>query len=205
MPDKLSDYLPYAIGAGAVAISFMILSRFFSTKAPAAASRVIMGKTQQATFGGGCFWGMEKWFKSEFPGVHEAKVGYAGGTTKNPTYEEVCTGKTNHAEVLRVLYDEDSVNYEDLVKFFFRMHDPTTLNRQGNDRGTQYRSVIYYYSPEQEASAKKVKDEMQASGNFKDPIVTEITAAPEFYEAEAYHQKYLERNPGGYCNHKIRF
>eukprot|EP01118_Nematostelium_gracile_P002784 TRINITY_DN1309_c0_g1_i1.p1 TRINITY_DN1309_c0_g1~~TRINITY_DN1309_c0_g1_i1.p1 ORF type:complete len:177 (-),score=39.26 TRINITY_DN1309_c0_g1_i1:83-562(-) len=156
-----------------------------------------------ATFGGGCFWGMEKFFKKEFK-LDSAYVGYMGGDKKNPSYEDVCTGKTGHAEVIQLSYDPKSVQYSDLVQFFFRMHDPTTVNRQGNDRGTQYRSAIFYHDEEQKETATKVRDELQAT-KIQDKIVTEISPASTFYKAEAYHQQYLDNNPGGYCNHRLRW
>jgi methionine-S-sulfoxide reductase len=148
---------------------------------------------------------MEKWFRKEFPDLLETKVGYLGGTTKNPSYEDVCTGRTGHAEVLQVLYDPAKTRYRDLLTFFFRIHDPTTLNRQGGDIGTQYRSAIFYHNEEQAREAKEVKEEMQKSGKFSAPIVTEISAASDFYPAESYHQGYLDKNPGGYCNHRPRW
>jgi peptide-methionine (S)-S-oxide reductase len=157
---------------------------------------------EKATFGGGCFWGMQKWFKKEFPKLKSTTVGYAGGTKENPTYKEVCKGNTGHAEALQVEYDPKEVSYRDLVYFFFRIHDPTTPNRQGNDIGPQYRSVIFYHTKEQEQIAKEVKLEIEKLGKWKNPIVTEIVPATTFYRAEDYHQDYLEKNPGGYCNHK---
>ncbi|CAF0846915.1 unnamed protein product [Adineta ricciae] len=160
-----------------------------------------------ATFGAGCFWGTEKFFRKQFgSNLLSAMVGYMGGASKT-TYEDVCTGTTNHAEVLQVSYDPSKVVYADLVRFFFRMHDPTTLNRQGNDRGTQYRSVIFTYTNEQQKTAEQVRDEVQASGKVKGQIVTQIQPADglQFFKAEPYHQKYLEENPGGYCNHRLYY
>jgi len=160
-----------------------------------------------ATFGAGCFWGTEKFFRKQFGSkLISALVGYMGGASKT-TYEDVCTGTTNHAEVLQVSYDPSKLEYGDLVRFFFRMHDPTTLNRQGNDRGTQYRSVIFTYSKEQQKTAEQVRDEVQASGKVKGQIVTQIQPADglQFFVGEPYHQKYLEDNPGGYCNHKLHY
>jgi len=160
----------------------------------------------KATFGAGCFWGTEKFFKKQFGGaLTSTAVGYLGGTTKNPSYKDVCTGTTGHAEVLQVVYDPDKVSYNKLVELFFRMHDPTTINRQGNDKGTQYRSAIFYHNEEQANIARAIKDEMQKSGKFKDPIVTEISPATEFFKAEDYHQGYLDANPNGYCNHHFRW
>jgi len=148
---------------------------------------------------------MEKWFRKEFgDGLVKTAVGFMGGKAKNPTYEQVCSGKTGHAEVLQVEYNKDKVKYEDLLKFFWRMHDPTTLNRQGNDMGTQYRSAVFYHNEEQQRLAQKVKEEIQKD-RYKQPVVTEIAPASDFYKAEEYHQLYLDKNPSGYCNHKLRW
>jgi len=160
-----------------------------------------------ATFGAGCFWGTEKFFRKQFgANLISAMVGYMGGTSKT-TYEDVCTGTTNHAEVLQVSYEPNKVAYGDLVRFFFRMHNPTTLNQQGNDRGTQYRSVIFTHTKEQQKIAEQVRDEVQASGKVKGKIVTQIQPADglQFFAGEPYHQRYLEENPGGYCNHKLYY
>ena len=159
--------------------------------------------TQLALFGAGCFWGVEKTFWN-VPGVVSTSVGYAGGYTPNPTYEEVCSGKTGHAEVVRVVYDPERVSYEELLKHFWEEHDPTQGMRQGNDTGTQYRSAIYTYSPEQkaiaEASRAAYQQELSKAGYGE--ITTDIIDAPEFYFAEDYHQQYLAKNPAGYCpNH----
>ena len=147
---------------------------------------------QKATFGAGCFWGVESNFR-QIPGVVDARAGYLGGTLDNPTYEDVCTDRTGHAEVLQVTYDPQKVSYEKFLDAFWTMHDPTQLNRQGPDYGTQYRSAIFFHTPEQEAIAKRSKEEAQSSGRFKRPIVTEITPASKFYEAEDYHQRYFEK------------
>ena len=147
---------------------------------------------QKATFGAGCFWGVESNFR-QIPGVVDARAGYLGGTLDNPTYEDVCTDRTGHAEVVQVTYDPQKVSYEKLLDAFWTMHDPTQLNRQGPDYGTQYRSAIFFHTPEQEAIAKRSKEEAQSSGRFKRPIVTEITPASKFYEAEDYHQRYFEK------------
>lgn len=160
-----------------------------------------------ATFGAGCFWGTEKFFRKQFgTNLLSALVGYMGGASKS-SYEQVCTGTTDHAEVLQVSYEPTKVNYADLVRFFFRMHDPTTLNRQGNDRGSQYRSVIFTHTNEQQKIAEQVRDEVQASGKIKGQIVTQIQPAKglQFFEGEPYHQRYLEENPGGYCNHRLYY
>lgn len=159
--------------------------------------------TEKTVFAGGCFWGMEKYF-SEEPGVVSTRVGYTGGATENPSYEEVCTGLTGHAEALEITYDPLKVSYEDLLVFFFRHHDPTTLNRQGPDSGTQYRSAIFFHTPAQRASAEAAKAALDRSGVFKRPIVTEIKPAGAFYPAENYHQNYLKKNPGGYCSIQVQ-
>jgi peptide-methionine (S)-S-oxide reductase len=155
---------------------------------------------EQAIFGMGCFWGAERKFW-EVPGVHTTAVGYAAGFTPNPTYEEVCTGATGHNEVVLVVFDPRAVSYESLLKTFWESHDPTQGMRQGNDVGTQYRSGIYVFSPEQRQQAEASRDAYQrvltAAGHG--PITTEILDAPEFYYAEPYHQQYLSKNPWGYC------
>ena len=157
---------------------------------------------RQAMFGMGCFWGAERMFW-ETPGVVSSNVGYAGGATPNPTYEEVCTGGTGHTEVVRVFYDPSRVSYEDLLRVFWEGHDPTQGMRQHGDIGTQYRSAIYYYDDEQRLAAEASRDAYQQrlrTAGYGD-ITTEITAAPEFYFAEEYHQQYLAKNPNGYCGH----
>lgn len=154
--------------------------------------------TEKAMFGAGCFWGVEATFRS-IDGVSEAIVGYAGGQTENPTYEQVCTADTGHAEVVQVEFDPARVSYEKLLEVFWSNHDPTTLNRQGPDVGTQYRSVIFYYTPEQQAAAEDAKAEQEGSGRFRRPIVTEIEPAPPFYRAEDYHQRYLEKRGLKHC------
>ena len=152
-----------------------------------------------ATFGAGCFWGVELTFQKT-KGVTSTSVGYTGGTTKNPTYEDVCTGRSGHAEVVQVEFDPSIVSYEELLDVLWGCHDPTTLNRQGPDRGTQYRSAIYYHSSDQEASAKASKKKADKSGRFSSAIVTEITPASEYTMAEDYHQKYLEKRGMGSCH-----
>ncbi len=151
----------------------------------------------QALFGAGCFWGVQFYF-DQVPGVTNTTVGYAGGHTENPTYEDVCSHTTGHAEVVLIDFDPEQVSYETLVRQLFRMHDPTQLNRQGPDIGDDYRSVIYYFSDEQKAAVESIRDELQPS--FEDPIVTEINAAPPFYQAEDYHQKFAERTGRGMCH-----
>ena len=152
-----------------------------------------------ATFGAGCFWGVEETFR-QIPGVLDTKVGYAGGSLENPSYQQVCSDRTGHAEVVQVRFDPAQVSYERLLDVFWNAHDPTTLNRQGPDVGTQYRSVIFFHSPEQEAAAKKSLQELARSGRFRRPIVTKIEPAPTFYEAEDYHQRYLEKQGLGSCH-----
>jgi peptide-methionine (S)-S-oxide reductase len=156
--------------------------------------------TKLALFGLGCFWGAEKKFW-QAPGVVSTQVGYAGGFTPNPYYEEVCTGKTGHAEVVRVVYDPDRITYEELLKIFWESHDPTQGMRQGNDHGTQYRSAIYTYDDEQARAAAASRDayQIQLGGAGFGAITTEIGSAPEFWYAEDYHQQYLHKNPSGYC------
>ncbi len=161
-----------------------------------------MGR-EVATLAGGCFWGLEELLRG-IPGVLETVVGYAGGTVPEPTYEIVKKGDSGHAESVRVTFDPAKLPYEKLLGWFFRMHDPTTLDRQGNDRGTQYRSAIFYGSPEQKAAAERVKAALERAGTWRAPIVTEIAPAGEFWPAEEYHQKYLEKNPGGYTCHFLR-
>lgn len=149
-------------------------------------------KLQLATFGAGCFWHVEEAF-SKVKGVKSITVGYTGGKLKNPTYKDVCTDKTGHAEVAQVVYDPSKVSYKELLNAFWSMHDPTTLNRQGLDVGTQYRSVIFFHTPNQEKLARKSKEEFEKSERFKNKIVTEIVPAPTFWKAEEYHQNYYQK------------
>ena len=160
-------------------------------------------KSEVATLAGGCFWGMEEILR-KIPGVIHTRVGYTGGTLANPTYEQVCTGKTGHAEAIEIEFDPAKITYEQVLGYFFRMHDPTTLNQQHNDRGTQYRSAIFYSSDAQRQTAEKVKARVDQSGKWKRPVVTEITQATPFYPAEDYHQNYLQKHPGGYNCHVLR-
>ena len=153
---------------------------------------------EKAIFGAGCFWGVESSFR-EVKGVKTTAVGYSGGHTQNPTYKDVCTDKTGHAEVVQVEFDPKEVSYDDLLNVFWEVHDPTQVNRQGPDYGTQYRSAIFFTTPEQEAAAKASKERLQKSGKFKRPIATEITPASEFYRAEEYHQQYLEKRGMAHC------
>jgi peptide-methionine (S)-S-oxide reductase len=154
---------------------------------------------EKATFGAGCFWGVEAAFR-ELPGVVDAVSGYEGGTIDNPTYQDVCTDETGHAEVVEVTFDPTLTSYDKLVEAFWNLHDPTTLNRQGPDVGTQYRSVIFYHSPEQQAIAKASKQKLEASGRFRRPIVTQIVPAQTFNRAEEYHQRYLEKRGVKSCH-----
>lgn len=153
---------------------------------------------QIATFAAGCFWGVEEAFR-KIKGIKSTMVGYTGSTFKNPTYKDVCTDKTGHAEAVQIQYDPSEASYEQLLDVFWSIHDPTTKNRQGPDIGSQYRSMICYHTPEQEAIAKKLKDELEGSGRFKNKIVTEIVPASVFHKAEEYHQKYYQKIGGGSC------
>jgi peptide-methionine (S)-S-oxide reductase len=155
--------------------------------------------SETATFAAGCFWGVEAKFRM-IPGVADAVVGYSGGRTADPTYKDVCTDQTGHAEVVQVTFDPAIVSYETLVEAFWNLHDPTQVNRQGPDYGTQYRSAIFYHSPEQEAIAKKSKAALEASGKFRKAIATEIAPAGPFYRAEEYHQRYLEKRGAASCH-----
>jgi peptide-methionine (S)-S-oxide reductase len=154
-----------------------------------------VAETQTAIFGAGCFWGIEAAYR-KVEGVTSTSVGYSGGTKANPTYEEVCSGTTGHAEVVRVEFDPDVVTFDALLDVFWQIHDPTTMNRQGPDIGTQYRSAIFYLDDEQAAAARASKEAHDKSGRFHDPIVTEITAASDYWMAEDYHQQYFEKQRG---------
>jgi peptide-methionine (S)-S-oxide reductase len=155
--------------------------------------------TEKATFGAGCFWGVEATFR-EIPGVVDAAVGYEGGELENPSYKQVCTDSTGHAEVVEVEYDPAKVPYQQLLEVFWNAHDPTQVNRQGPDWGTQYRTVIFYHSPEQERIARAAKAELEASRRFKKPIATQIVPATTFWRAEEYHQRYLEKRGLRQCH-----
>jgi len=152
-----------------------------------------------ATFGAGCFWGIEAAFR-QVPGVLDAAVGYSGGKTQNPSYQEVCTDTTGHAEVVQVTFDPEKLSYEQLLEVFWSIHDPTQVNRQGPDYGKQYRTAIFFHSPEQEAAAKKSKQALEASGKLRRPVATEITQAGPFWRAEEYHQRYLEKRGAASCH-----
>lgn len=154
---------------------------------------------ETATFAAGCFWGVEETFR-QVPGVVETTVGYLGGHTANPTYKDVCTDETGHAEVVQVTFDPSKVSYDKLLDVFWSAHDPTTLNRQGPDIGTQYRSAIFFHSSEQERQARASMEKMQASGKFRRPVVTEITPASTLFRAEDYHQKYLAKRGLSHCH-----
>jgi len=155
--------------------------------------------SELATFAAGCFWGVEAAFR-RMPGVLEALCGFSGGHKENPTYKEVCSDATGHAEVVQVTFDPARVSYDELLQVFWKMHDPTQVNRQGPDFGSQYRSAIFYHTPEQEAAARKSKQALEASGQYARPIATEITAAGEFWKAEEYHQRYLEKRGAASCH-----
>lgn len=154
--------------------------------------------TERATFAAGCFWGVESAFR-QVPGVVDTAVGYTGGNLANPTYEDVCTDRTGHAEAVRVEFDPAKVTYEKLLDVFWENHDPTTRNRQGPDVGTQYRSAIFFHGPEQERAASESKARLEKSGKFRRPIVTEIVPEKEFWRAEEYHQRYLEKRGLAHC------
>jgi len=161
------------------------------------------GQTETATFGGGCFWCTEAIFKS-LKGVETVESGYSGGKTNNPTYQDVCTGQTGHAEVVQITYDPHMISFRELLEVFWETHDPTTLNQQGADRGTQYRSVVFYHTPEQKLETEKYKTELNKENVFGKPVVTEITAFTKFYKAENYHQDYFANNRSqGYCQFVI--
>lgn len=161
-------------------------------------------QTETATFGSGCFWCTEAVFR-ELKGVQTVKSGYSGGSVLNPTYELVTTGQTGHAEVIQVTFDPAQISYADLLRVFWQTHDPTTLNRQGADKGTQYRSIVLYHSDEQMQIAQAYKQQLQESGNYKDPIVTQIEPFKAFFPAESYHHEYFDRNPeASYCQFIIR-
>jgi peptide-methionine (S)-S-oxide reductase len=161
-------------------------------------------RIELATFGAGCFWCTEAVFQN-VKGVSKVVSGYAGGKVKNPTYREICTGTTGHAEVAQITFDPTKVSFEELLEVFWNTHDPTTLNRQGADEGTQYRSVVFYHNDEQREAAENYKIQLEASKVFKNPIVTEISPLPDYYLAENYHQNYFELNPNqSYCQYVVR-
>jgi peptide-methionine (S)-S-oxide reductase len=187
------------VGVAAMAVSALFITKGKSMtepdNPPAKAASV-----EKATFGAGCFWCSEAVFL-QLKGVKSVMSGYSGGSTKNPTYEQVCNGNTGHAEVIQVTYDPAVITFPELLEVFWQTHDPTTKNRQGNDIGSQYRSAIFYHTEDQHRLAEEYKKKLDASGAFRAPIVTEITAFKEFYPAEDYHQNYFARNPNqAYCN-----
>jgi peptide methionine sulfoxide reductase msrA/msrB len=188
-----------AEGYGEYAAQFGVATKAGSQGDKAAAQ----DRLEVAYLAGGCFWGMEDLIR-KIPGVVETEVGYTGGSTDKPTYYDVRSGDTGHAESIKIVFDPSKLAYADLLKWFFRIHDPTTKNRQGNDVGSQYRSAIFYTSPEQKLVAEQVKAEVDKSGKWKKPVVTEIVPAGAFTPAEDYHQDYLEKNPGGYTCHYVR-
>lgn len=158
---------------------------------------------ETATFAAGCFWGTEEYFR-KIPGVTKTEVGYTGGTSANPKYDEMHDGHTGHAESVDIEFDPKKVSYESLMDQFYKMHDPTSKDRQGNDRGNQYRSAIFYHGEKQKKEAMAFKAKVEKSGAWKAPLTTEIAEAKKFWPAEDYHQKYLTKNPGGYDNHYLR-
>lgn len=160
-------------------------------------------KLETATLAGGCFWGMEEILR-KIPGIVATEVGYTGGFVPNATYELVKKGDTGHAESIQIKFDPKKITFKEVLIYFFRMHDPTTKNRQGNDIGTQYRSAIFFHSPEQQKIAEETKASVDKSKKWKSPIVTEIVPAGPWYSAEGYHQDYLQKNPGGYTCHYLR-
>jgi len=185
-------------------VYFTIAALLAATLSFSQPKKPMNNELQVATFGAGCFWCTEAVFLN-VKGVSKVVSGYEGGKVKNPTYREVCTGETGHAEVTQITYDPSKVSFEDLLEVFWNTHDPTTLNRQGADEGTQYRSVVFYQNEEQKKIAEAYKKQLEASHVYKNPIVTEITPASTFYQAEDYHQNYYELNPNqGYCQYVIR-
>ena len=159
--------------------------------------------TQKATFGAGCFWGVEAEFR-KLPGVVSTAVGYMGGKSRNPSYQDVCSDMTGHAEVVQVEFDPAAVSYKQLLDLFWQLHDPTTLNRQGPDIGTQYRSAVFYHTPEQQQAANMSKLEQDATGKHRRPIVTQIVPADTFWRAEEYHQQYLEKRGMASCHSSLK-
>jgi len=201
-------HLRYCINSASlrfIPLTNMAAEGYADKLAPFVAAGLIkpLPKTETAILTGGCFWGMQEILR-QIPGVIKTTVGYTGGTVPNPTYEMVCSHTTGHAEAVQIVFDPSKLTFAQLLGFFFRMHDPTTIDRQENDVGAQYRSAIFYTSDEQKQIAERVKMEVNKSGKWKRPIVTEITKASAFYPAEEYHQDYLQKNPGGYNCHYLR-
>jgi peptide-methionine (S)-S-oxide reductase len=174
------------------ALAAAVLAAFFS------AANAGEADMEKATFAAGCFWGVEKVFGA-LPGVRSTQVGYTGGKTDHPSYEQVCGGRTGHAEAIEIEYDPAEISYDELVEVFFRHHDPTTKDRQGNDIGSQYRSAVFYHSPAQKDAAEKAIRALDGAKIFRGPVVTTLEPAAAFWRAEEYHQKYLKKNPMGYC------
>lgn len=162
-----------------------------------------MVKEEHATIAGGCFWGVEELMRG-LKGVLQTTVGYTGGTLPHPTYRDICTGTTGHAEAVDILFDPYQISYKEILHFFFKIHDPTTLNQQGNDKGSQYRSAIFYHGPEQQEIAQQVIQEVQAMGRFAGVLTTEVVAFEHFWNAEEEHQDYLQKYPTGYNCHYVR-
>jgi peptide methionine sulfoxide reductase msrA/msrB len=177
--------------------------KLFSAGASGADTKASAATEEVAVLAGGCFWGVEELIR-KLPGVLSTEVGYTGGQWPNPTYERISSGTTGHAESVRIVFDPRKLAYADLLRYFFRLHDPTTVNRQGNDRGTEYRSVIFVTSEEQRDIAERVKKEVDVSGKWERPVVTEIAPASTWYPAEDYHQDYLQKHPDGYTCHYLR-
>ena len=192
-----SGTLSAAESGGAAGAPRMSAKGFFRTKGSPAKPL----NTQLAGFAAGCFWGVEQEFRQQ-KGVVATAAGYSGGHTKNPTYEEVCSHTTGHAETVMIEYDPKVITYPKLLKLFWDLHDPTTLNRQGPDEGDQYRSAIFYFTPEQKAAAIASRDQLQKSGELTDPIVTQIVPSATFTKAEEYHQQYVEKGGVAYCNRR---
>lgn len=187
-----------------IVLLFVMIQAFGQNKTKKENQMVNNNKLELATFGSGCFWCVEAIFQ-RVEGVEKVVSGYSGGHVKNPTYKEVCQGTTGHAEVCQLSYDPDIVSFEELLEVFWQTHDPTTLNRQGNDVGTQYRSAVFYHNDQQKALAEKYKEKLDESGAFKDPIVTEIKAYKSMYVAEDYHQNYFNENGSQpYCSFVIQ-
>jgi peptide-methionine (S)-S-oxide reductase len=185
-------------------LTVLALVAMLQAKAQSQTKKVETTNVQTATFGAGCFWCTEAVFLN-VKGVTKVVSGYTGGKVKNPTYREICTGMTGHAEVTQITFDPAVVSFEELLEVFWNTHDPTTLNRQGADEGTQYRSAVFYADENQKALAEAYKKQLEASHVYKNPIVTEITTLTTFYPAEDYHQNYYELNPNqGYCQYVIR-
>lgn len=201
-------HLRYCINSASlrfIPLAQMAAAGYSDQLAPFVAAGLIQPsvKTETAVLAGGCFWGMQETLR-QIPGVLKTTVGYTGGTIPNPTYEMVCSHNTGHAEAVEVIFDPAKLSYAELLGCFFRMHDPTTRNQQANDFGAQYRSAIFYTSEEQRQIAERVKAQVDKSGEWQRPVVTEITNATVFYPAEEYHQDYLQKNPGGYNCHYLR-